>query len=50
MVHQNSLTVEFWWYKIEDSLRRVNTEPSIDFRRANTKLSVDFRKPTTETY
>ena len=48
MVHQNSLTVEFWQEKIEGNLRRANTEQSVDFRRANTEPSVDFRKSKTE--
>ena len=48
MVHQNSLTVEFWQEKIEGNLRRANTEPSVDFRRANTEPSVYFRKANTE--
>ena len=48
MVPQNSPTVEFWQEKIEGKLRRVNTEPSMDFRRANTEPSVDFRKGNTE--
>ena len=59
MVHQNSPTVEFGWEKIEGSLkradtersmdfRRANTEPSVDFRKANSKLSVHFRSPNTE--
>ena len=63
MVHQNSPTVGFWWEKIEGSLRRANTDPSMDFGRANTEPSVDlrkvntvtepsvhFRRPNTETY
>ena len=48
MEHQNSLTVESWWEKIEGNLRRANTEPSMDFRRANTEPSYDFRKAITE--
>ena len=48
MVHQNSLTVNFCQEKIEGNLRRVNTEPSVDFRRANTEPSMDFRKANTE--
>ena len=48
MVHQNSPTVEFWQEKIEGNLRRVNTEPSVDFRRAITEPSLDFRKANTE--
>ena len=48
MVHQNSLTVEFWQEKIEGNLRKANTEPSVNFRRANRELSVDFRKANTE--
>ena len=48
MVHQNLPTVEFWHEKIEDNLRRANTEPSVDFRRANTEPSVDFKKAYTE--
>ena len=48
MVHQNSLTVEFWQEKIEGNLRRANTGPFVDFRRANTEPSVDFRKANTE--
>ena len=48
MVHQYSLTVEFWQEKTEGNLRRANTKPSVDFRRANTKPSVDFRKANTE--
>ena len=61
MVHQNSPTVEFWWEKIEGSLRRANTElsmgfrrantdPTVDFRKANMEPSVHFRRPNTETY
>ena len=37
MVHYNSLTVEFWWEKIEGNLRIANTEPSMDFCMANTE-------------
>ena len=37
MVHQNSLTVEFRWEKIEVNLRWANKEQSMDFRRANTE-------------
>ena len=48
MVHQNSQTVEFLQEKIEDYLRRANTEPSVGFRRANTEPSVDFRKANME--
>ena len=48
MVHQNTLTVEFWQEKIECNLRRANTEPYVDFRRANTETSVDFRRANTE--
>ena len=48
MVHQNSPTVEFGWEKIEGSLKRADTERSMDFRRANTEPSVDFRKANTE--
>ena len=48
MVHQNSLTVEFWQEKIEGYLRRAITERSVDFRRANTEPSVDFGKANTE--
>ena len=48
MVHQKSPTVESCQEKIEGPLRRVNTEPSVDFRRANTEPSVDFRKANTE--
>ena len=48
IIRQNSLTVEFWWEKIEGNLRRPNTEPSMDFRRANTELSLDLRKANTE--
>ena len=36
---ENSPTVELWWEIIEGSLRRANTEPSIDFRTANTEPS-----------
>ena len=50
MVHQNSLTVEFWWENIEGNLRRAYTEPSIDFKRANKETSVDFRKASAEHY
>ena len=50
MVHQNSPIVEFWEEKIEENLRRDNTELSIDFRKANTEPSVHFRRATTETY
>ena len=45
---QNSLSVEFWWEKIEGNLRRANTELSMHFRRANTEPSMDFRKANTE--
>ena len=48
MVHQILPTVEFWQEKIEGNLRRVNTEPSVDFRKANTEPSVDLRKANTE--
>ena len=48
MVQQNSSTVELWWVKIKENLRRANTEPSMDFRRANTKPSVHFRRANTE--
>ena len=48
MVHQNSLTVKFWWEKIKGNLSRANAEPSIDFRRFNTELLKDFRKANTE--
>ena len=44
MVHQNSPTVELCWEKIERSLRRANTESSMNFKRANMEPSVDFRK------
>ena len=50
MVHQNSPTVKFWQEKIEASLRRANTEPSVDFRKANTEPPVHFRRANTETY
>ena len=50
MVHQNSLTVEFWQEKIEGNLRRAKTEPSVDFRKANTESYVHFRRANTETY
>ena len=50
MVHQNSPTMESWQEKIEGSLCRANTEPSVDFRRANTQPSVDFKKANTELY
>ena len=48
MVHQNSLTLEFWQEKIEGNLRRANTEQSVDFRRANAEPSVDFWKVNKE--
>ena len=48
MVHQNSPTVKVWQEKIENNLRRANTEPPVDFRRTNIKPSVDFRKDNTE--
>ena len=40
MVHQNSPTVKLWCEKIEENLRKANTELSMDFRRANTEPSV----------
>ena len=54
-----TLSVEFWWEKIEGNLRRANTkpfmefrmanrEPSMVFRRANTKASMDFRRANLE--
>ena len=48
MVHQNSPAVEFWWEKIEVSLRKANTEPSKDFGRANTEPSKDFGRANME--
>ena len=36
MVHQNSPTVELWCEKIEENLKKANTELSMDFRRTNT--------------
>ena len=48
MVHQNSSTVEFWLEKIDGILKRVNTEPCVDFQRVNMEPSVDFRKANTE--
>ena len=41
---QNSMSVEFWWEKIEGNLRKANKEPSMHFRRANTEPSMHFRK------
>ena len=41
MVHQNSLTVEFWQEKIEGSLRRANTK---SYKKKNVNLSKRVRK------
>ena len=43
MVHKNSRTVELWWEKIEEKLRRANAEPPLDFRRVNTEQSLLLR-------
>ena len=48
MVHQNSLTVEFWQENIGGNLRRASMEPYLHFRRANTDSSLEFRKANTE--